>query len=141
MKKRIGTSSSAKATEVPAVIIGIIVASFVSFLLLIGLTSLIVNGTVNEVGTGSYIFIIRTIAAAIGCLTGTVLMKGKYLLIAGAIALGYMIVLLAMGIVLFDSSFKNILSGAASVLLGGAVACFVVLKPLKKSKPAARYRR
>lgn len=140
MKKRIGKSFSAKPAEAHAVIIGIIVASIVSFLLLIGLTSLIVNGTVNEVGTGPYIFIIRTIAAAIGCLTGTVLMKGKYLLIAGSIALGYMVFLLAMGIVLFDSSFKNILSGAASVLLGGAIACFVVLKPLKKPKYTVKYR-
>lgn len=141
MKKRIGKSFSAKPAEVPAVIIGIIVASIVSFLLLIGLTSIVVNGTVNETVTGPYIFVIRTIAATIGCVAGSVLVKEKYLFITGATALGYMVVLLGLGIVLFDGSFKNILSGAASVLLGGALACFAVLKPLKKSKYTVKYRR
>ena len=141
MKKRMGKAFSAKQAEAPAVMIGIIVASLVSFLLLVGLTSLIVNGTVNEGVVGAIAFAIRTVAAAIGCVDGMVLMKEKYLFITGATALGYMSVLLGLGIALFDGSFKNILSGAVSVLLGGALACFVVLKPLKKSKYTVKYRR
>ena len=139
MKKRIGNSVSAKPSETPAVIIGVVVALFVSFLLMIGLTSFVVKGMINE--TELYIFAIRTIAAAIGCVTGTVLTKGRYLFITGATVLGYMAVLLGFGIVLFDGSFENILLGAASVILGGVIACLVALKPLKKSKYAAKHRR
>lgn len=141
MKKSIHIASSAKITEVPAIVIGIVAATIISVLLTVGLTSLIMNGTIGEVTTGPYIFIIRTVASAIGCLVGTTLMKGKYLFIAGAIALGYLAVLVGMGIILYDGSFNNILSGAVSVLLGGVIACVAVLKPLKKSKHTVRYGR
>lgn len=141
MKKNMHIASSAKVTEAPAIVIGIVAASIISVLLTVGLTSLIMNGTVGESATGPYIFLIRTVATGIGCLVGTMLMKGKYLLIAGAIALGYLAVLVGMGIVLYEGSFNNILSGALSVLLGGVLACLVVLKPLKKSKHTVRYGR
>lgn len=141
MKKSTHIASSAKITEVPAIAIGIAVATIISILLTAGLTSLIMNGTVDEATTGPYIFIIRTVASAIGCLIGTMLMKGKYLLVAGVIALGYLAILIGIGIILYDGSFNNILSGAVSALLGGVIACVVVLKPLKKSKHTVRYGR
>lgn len=141
MRKSIHTTSSAKVTEVSAIGIGVAAATIISVLLAAGLTSLVMNGTVGETAAGPYIFIIRTVASAIGCLVGTMLMKGKYLLVAGSIALGNLAVLVAMGIILYEGSFNNILSGLLSVLLGGVIACFVVLKPLKKSKHKVRYSR
>ena len=141
MKKRAHIASSAKVTEVPAIIIGIIAALIISVLLSAGVTSLIINGTISESAAVPYIFMIRTVAAGIGCLIGVILIKGKYLLIAGMIALGYLAVLVGMGIILFDGSFDNCLSGAFSVLLGAVFACLIVLKPLKKPRHAMRYGR
>lgn len=141
MKKNRHMTSSAKLTELPAAIIGIATATLISFLLTVALTSLVMNGTVGESSTGPYIFAIRTIASAIGCFLGALLLNGKYLIIAGTIALGYLAVLIGTGIILYDGSFNNMLSGTVSVLLGGIFACVVVLKPLKKSKNKARYTR
>ena len=141
MKKKMRVASSTKLTEAPAVIIGIVTSSIISIFLTVALTSLVMNGGIGELATDPYIFAIRTVATAIGCFVGNVLMKGKFLLITGMVALGYLVILLGMGIILYDGSFKNILSGGVSVLIGGMVACLAVLKPLKKSKHKVRYGR
>ena len=141
MKKNMRVTSSRKITEVPAVVIGVVAATIISVLLTAGLTSLIMNGMVSETAAGPYVFVIGMIASAIGCLIGMILMKGKYLIIAGSAALGYLAVLIGLGIVLYEGSFKNMLSTVVSVLLGGVIACLLVLKPLKKPKHTGRYRR
>ena len=140
MKKHIRTASSEKVTEISAIVIGVLSASIVCFLLTIGLTSIVMNGTVGETTGGLYIFGIRMVAAFVGCVVSTLLMKGKYLLMVGAVSIGYLAVMIATGIVMYDESFKNVLSGVVSVSLGGVIACLVVLKPLKKTKVTARYR-
>lgn len=141
MKKRIHTASTGKTAEVTAIVIGVVAALIISALLSVGLTSIIINGTVSEVTAGSYAFIIRTVASGVGCLIAAMLLNGKHLLIVTATALGYLAILVGMGIILYEGSFNNILSGVVSVLLGGAIACIAVLKPLKKSKHKVRYGR
>lgn len=140
MKKQKHITSSKRITEVPAVIIGVMVSLLFGIALTLGLTSLLTNGMFDEAGVENWIFVIRTVACVIGCLVGMTLIKKNRLLIAGAIALGYIVILIAIGIVAYDGSFNNILSGAMSVLMGGALSCLTVLKPLKKSKYAVRYR-
>ncbi len=141
MKKSIHLSASKKVTEVTAVLIGIAAASAVGFLLVAGLTSLIMKGTLGEANTELYVFAVRMTATALGCLISTILVKGKCLIITGAVALGYLAVLIGIGIAVYDGSFNNMFSAIVSVLLGGGIICAVVLKPLKKSKHKVRYGR
>ena len=141
MKNKAHITSSTKITEIPAIIIGIVTALTISFLLSAGLTSIIMNGTISEMSAAPYVFVIRTVAVTIGCVIGLMLIKEKILLIAGITALGYLAVLAGIGIVLYNESFNNLISGAFSVLLGAAIACLIVLKLLKKPMHAARYRR
>lgn len=141
MKKQKRITSSKRITEAPAVIAGVVVSLMIGIILTLGLTSLVMNGTINDAGAGNWTFVIRTVASAIGCLAGVMLIKKNYLLIAGAVALGYLVMLIAIGIVVYDGSFDNIISGTTSVLLGGVISCLLVLKPLKKSNHVVRYRR
>ena len=141
MKKNMRIYTPSKASEVLAIVIGIVVSSIVSALLSAGLTSFVMNGTVKELTIGPYVFVVRSIATMVGCLIGVVLMRGKYLLIISAVAIGYLVSLLGLGIILYENTFNNILLGVASVVIGGVAACTIVLKPLKKSNHTPKYRR
>ena len=141
MKRNLNIGTQSGISEVLAIVIGVVVSLIVSVLLSAGLTNFVVNGTIKELSIGPYIFAIRMISVTVGCLIGAILIKGKYLLAIGAAALGYLAVMIGTGIVMYDESFKNVLSGVTSVLLGGVIACTVVLKPLKKTKVTTRYSR
>ena len=120
--------------------IGLLVSLIISVGLTIGLTSLIQNGKLSENGA-TPVFIIRLIATLAGGLLGAGLFGKKFLPVIGAISAGYLIVLLAMGIILFDGSFHKLWMGALSVAVGAAIAILIKLKPQTTRKKALRYTR
>ncbi len=119
--------------------IGVGGAVAVSALLSMGLSSLVINGAIQETTTSRYIFAIRALSVLIGGLLGAGIAKGKYLPVIGLTTLGYLIVLLGVGIAMYDGSFQNFGAGIVSVLAGGIIACILKLKPQRKSKRNARY--
>ena len=78
-------------------------------------------------------------AVLIGGLLGAGLSKDKYLIVISAVALGYIIVLLALGIILFDVSINNIGTGVLSVAIGAGIALLIKLKRQTTRKKVLRY--
>lgn len=113
--------------------IGILISVIISFLLTLGLTSLIINGTLKESGGAFSIFIVRTLSVFIGCLIGGIIYKDKALPLIGVITGVYFIILMIVSIAAFDQSFINFVPTMVSVLLGGILAAVLRLRPKKRS--------
>lgn len=140
--KRITHSAKADShSTVPCIGIGIGAATVMTALLSMGLTSLVINGKIGENSTGIFIFVIRTVSVLLGGMIGTGFSKGNYLPVIGLTTLGYMIIMLGLGITLFNGSFQNFGMGAISVIIGGALACALKLKPPAKHRRTPRYTR
>ena len=126
-------SKGAKTTWVRAAVIGICFALVVSVALTALLGKFALNGTIGESGVGLAVFVIRLLSVAVGGFVGTGLTDGKLLPVVGVITAGYLLFLLAAGIILFDGSFNRFASGLVSAVLGGAVVALIRSMP-KKSK-------
>ena len=118
--------------------IGLLVTILISLMMTIALTSLIQKGKISENGN-AFIFIIRVTATIVGCLLGSGLSKKSILPVIGAISAGYFIVLLSMGLLFLDGSLNKVWQGILSVIIGGAIACMVKLKPQSSGKKAKRW--
>lgn len=112
--------------------IGTVVAAAISFVLSMVLTSLITKGGISESSPGVYIFIIRSLSVLAGCLLATWIVKEKNLQIIGIVSCLYLLILLGVGIIMYDGSFHNFGLGLLSVILGGGIACIIKLIPQKK---------
>ena len=113
--------------------IGISIALIISFLLMLGLTSLIINGYLKESGGTFGSFVIRTLSVFGGCLIAGYVYKEKILLLIGAISGIYLIVLMIISVAAFDHSFVNLVLAVISVLLGGVFAAVLRFLPKKRS--------
>ncbi len=120
-----------------AVVTGCVSAILVSLLLTIGLTSLILNGSLSESRTGLIAFLIRVLSVFLGCLIAGGICKERVLPVIGLIAGGYLITILVIGIIAFDGSFHNFLSGILSVLLGSVLAFVLRVMPKKRATHGA----
>jgi len=134
MKRNRHITAKAGQSLTTVIVVGILVASLLSILLTALVTNLVLNGSFGENSVAPIIFVIRTISLFIGALIGGALSKHKILLQVSLTALGYMIVLLGIGIVFYDGSFKHFLSGAVSVLAGGVAALLILQRPKNKSR-------
>lgn len=141
MKRNKHTSAAVGHSVVTVIGIGAAIAVVLSAVLSALLTSLVINGSIGESQTGIGIFIIRAISVLLGGLVGAGLSKEKYLLTVGIIALSYLLVLLGLGITLYDGSFKNFGSGVISTLIGALAAYLILMRPRGKRKHTARYNR
>ena len=121
------------------VLIGVGVALACSALMSAGLTSLVMNGHVELKDTAVVVFIIRALSALVGGLLASSLTKEKFLLVIGLTAAGYLLVLLGLGITVFDGSFRNFGGGVLSAIAGGTSACMIRLKPPARKKHAYKY--
>ena len=141
MKRNKHTSSAVSHSTVTAIGIGVAIAVVLSTILSALLTSLVINGSIGENKTGIGIFAIRTLSVLLGGVAGAAIGKEKYLQTIGFITLGYLVILLGLGIALYDGSFQNFGSGVISTLIGGLVAYLIQMRPRGKRKHTARYNR
>ncbi len=123
---------------VKAAIIGIAVAVIISVVLTALTAHFVLNEKVGESSVSLILFVVRFLSAGIGGLVGTSLSKEKLLPVIGVITGGYLLVLLATGIIFFDGSFHQFGSGLISVLSGGAGAGAIRLKPAKNKSRGVR---
>lgn len=138
MKLKSRTGMLSGNSVISGTVIGVILALLISLLLMTGMTSFAVNGSISEKGAGVSMCLIRTIAVLAGVLVGTGIIKEKCVITAGAITLGYLLLLAGVGIVLYDESFKDFGLSAIFASLGGTIGCLFRLKlqnkPLGKKK-------
>ncbi len=132
MKKTRGISENNNSLAV-CIAIGLFISLVVTVALSILLTSLIQEGKSDE-NRNLGVFAIRVIATLAGCITGAVLSKKKLLVVIGAISIGYFVILLIIGLLLFDGVVSQVGMGVLSVLLGGLIACAVMLRSNRVNK-------
>ena len=140
MKRNKLKTATANRSTISAIGIGVAISAILTGALSALLTSLVINGTTSENNAGIFVFMIRAISVLLGCLAGSSLVEGKMLITIGCTALGYLILLLAIGIIAYDGSFENFIGGAGSVLSGGLASCIIKLGGQRKTKPIARYK-
>lgn len=121
--------------------IGVFAACLAGFLLTIALTSLVMNGSVDKNETDLFVFVIRAISVILGSLITTSFTKTKHLLMIGLTMVGYLLIQLILGFVIFNDSFHNFGIGVISTLLGGVCACIIKLKMPLKKKHFVKHRR
>ena len=114
--------------------IGAVAGMVVGILLLLLLTSLVMNGSVGEENTAPYIIIVRTIGGFAGCMLATVIARKKHLTVIALTGVVDLLLLLAIGIAFYDGSFTHFGSGLISVVIGCGAACMIWLKPPSKKK-------
>lgn len=115
-----------------AIIVSVIAATILSVALSALLASLILNGSLSEKAVGTAILAVRSVSLLAGALVGGAMLKQKILPQVGFTALGYLLVLLGIGIVFYDGSFNEFWSGIASVLVGGTGAFVILLRSTKQ---------
>lgn len=114
------------------VLIGITSAVLGSLLLTAGAASLISRNRLPEESSKWIVPAIRTITVLFGTLIGTGVVKEKCLATMGIIAVGYLILLLGLGIVFYNGSFQHFGAGILSALAGGVAGCLIRLKSQNK---------
>lgn len=141
MKLPLHTANANGNAFIRGITIGTVIAAAISFLLSMGLTSLIAKGSISESSPGVYIFIIRSLSVLAGCLLATWIVKEKNLQIIGIVSCLYLLILLGVGIIMYDGSFHNFGLGLLSVILGGGIACIIKLIPQKKKYHLPKFKK
>ena len=118
---------------------GAAIAVVITVLMNIGLTSLVINGQIAESDTAFIVFIIRAVSVMIGGMIASALAKEKILITIGITAIGYLLIVVALGIIFYDGSFRNFISGVISVAVGAVCACVLRLKTPRKKKHSVKY--
>ena len=116
---------------------GLFASLVVSVVLMIGLTCLIEKGKLND---NEYlaVFITRLIATIAGGLLSARLAEKKLLLNVVTTSAAYLLVLLSVGIVLFDGVFDKFWIGVLSVVIGVVIVLLIKLKPQTNRKKLTR---
>ena len=132
MKLQTHISRKGNNAMITGALIGVGIAIAISLLLSMGLASLVLKGTASMDEPGIYVFLIRALSVFMGSFLATVIVKEKHLQVIGIVAAGYLLVLLAGGIIFYDGSFHNFGTGMLSSLVGGAISCLIKVIPRKK---------
>lgn len=135
------TSSAVKHSAIYAIGIGAVISVVISIALTALLTSFVINRSIGESNTSIYIFLIRSISVFLGSILGAAIGKEKYLQTIGCITLCYLVVLLSLGITLYDGSFQHFGSGIISSIIGGLVAYLIQMRPRGNRKHTAKFGR
>lgn len=138
LKARLPVASNRTATV--GTLAGIITAFAISLILVAAITGLVTGNKFPEGSLGLPVFIVRTVAVLVGALVGTGLAKEKCIVTVGIITAGYLVLLLGLGIVMYNGSFKSFGSGLLSTIAGGAVGCLIRLKLQNRPKRGRKIR-
>ena len=128
-------------TFITGIGIGAAVAIILSALLTAALAGLIGNGKLAERAVDVSLPIIRFLSVLIGGLIGTSVSKEKVLPVIGGVSLGYLILLIALGIAIYDGSFHGFGLGVLSVGIGALAVTGIRLKANSKQKHRVRIRK
>lgn len=139
MKRKTFITKGKGHSTTSSILIGIGVSLVLSLLLSLLLTSLTVNGSITEDNGNLLVSAVRGLSVLIGSLIGAGIEKGKYIPVIGITSLGYLLVIMGVGILFYDGGFHGFGSGVISVLIGACVAC--ILKIVRWSRPnrASKY--
>ena len=128
MKIKTHLPVASNRTTTVGIFAGIIAALIMSFTSIIALTSLVRNHNFLESSLELSVFLVRMVAVLLGVLIGTGLIKERCIVVAGIVAAGYLVLLLALGILIYDGSFENFGTGVLSTVIGSVLGGLIRLK-------------
>lgn len=134
----IKTKSTKKQSMSTAAIIGFLSSVTITVLLMIGLTCLVLNDSLVEGRTGVVVFLIRALSVFCGSLIAGTIYKDSIIPVIGVVAGIYLTATIAVGIIAFNGSFHNFISGVLSVLFGGVLTFILRVLPKKRIQHGLR---
>ncbi len=123
-----------------AIVLGVGSSMLITLLLTAGLAALIIGGKLQETTSGVVVAVIRTIAVFFGALITTGIKRDKVLQNTGIVTGAYILIILGLGIILYDGSFYSFGLGLLSVLIGSVAAYLIRIKPNKRKHTSRRFR-
>lgn len=123
-----------------AIAIGIGFSVLITLLITAGLAALIISSKLQESTVGIIVAIIRAIAVFLGVMITTKIKQDKILQSTGIVAGLYVLIILGLGILLYDGSFNSFGIGLLSILVGALAAYLIRIKPNKRKHTSRRIR-
>ena len=123
-----------------AIAVGVGISVLITLLLTAGLAALIISSKLQELTVGIIVALIRAIAVFLGVMITTKIKQDKILQSTGIVAGLYVLIILGLGIVLYDGSFNSLGIGLLSILVGGLAAYLIRIKPNKRKHTSRRIR-
>ena len=122
------------------IVAGTATAMLLSLIFLLGLTSFTLNGNIEADRMDVPIFFVRAISVLAGTLVSTGIYKEKLLMNIGITASCYLLLIIAVGIAVFDAGLSAFIGGVLSVASGSASACIIRISALKKTPRTGKRR-
>lgn len=129
--KKVYKASERKRSIITCISVGIITSVVISLILTIPVTSLIQKGKLDHNGN-IITFLIRSISVLAGALAGANMTSKRVIPVIGAVSIGYLSILLIIGLLFLDGTIISLGIGFISIAIGCGLACAVKLKPQKK---------
>ncbi len=121
MDKRKGRGDSVSLMK--GIGIGVITAAIVSLLLSVVITILLINEYIDVYPLRYYTLGITVIGSLSGCMTSGKLTKDGVAIAAGLTGATYLFLLIAIGILAFDTGFDKVWTGLIAVIVGCVISC------------------
>jgi len=112
--------------------ISVITSIVVSVVLTCIITNLLNKGKLEEKMLSVLTNGIRMFSVMVGCLVGVALSHRKQIMIAGVVSAAYILLLIMIGIILFEASFRKMGTGIISCVAGASAA--IIIKSLQTKK-------
>lgn len=128
MKLKIRKSTSTKHSVIKGALIGVLCSLVMSTVLLVGVTVLAVNGKIDNIAMNMILLIIRACSVCVGILIAAGLSNENIIIASSMTALGYLLSLVFVNVIVFDSYLSGILSGLVSAIVGVVLGIAIIMK-------------
>ena len=114
--------------------IGVVAAILITMILSTLVTFLIINENIDAYSMGYYAFGIVLIASFIGCVISGKLIMERVAILSGAVALVYLLMIVAIGVLFFDGSVAGVWTRLVAVAISGVVSCAFCIRGKRNGK-------
>ena len=128
MKFKIRRSTSSKHSVITGTLIGVLSSFVISILMIIGITTLVAGGKIANNVMEIALFMIRTCSVCAGILIAASWVNEKCFVVSAIVALGYLLLLVCLSVIIFDSFLNGILRGVISTVVGAGLGIVIRLK-------------
>ncbi len=136
VKKKINKTGKSIAGSV---FYGVFLSAMISFVLTLLLALSLEKGTIKEELLKPAIFAVQMISVFCGCIFGMILLQDKKVLVTALVLVGYMALIIVVGVAVYKGFFVSIGSGFISTFAGALTALGVKLIHVPKKNYAKKY--
>ena len=132
--KKISSMAKKETGIAVHIALGVLLSAICTFIMSIILTVMVENETISPGATSSFAIGIHAISVFIGSMLSLTLGKGRIAVVAGIVAVCYLVVLLCINMLIFSSGFESIGAEMISSFAGGLLSMFLKIKFNGKKK-------